>query len=214
MSVAAFGDPDYPSGSDLTRQHHLHPLPGSRDEVMSIGRLFGVRAWTFLGSDATEARFRAFSERARVLHCAVHAVSDSRFPMDSALFFSLPMNPESPSQDGVLSAWEIVDTFDTDADVVVLSACSTARGEVVAGEGIIGLARAFQVAGARTLVVSQWPIPDRSTAQLMRQHYAAVEQGLSTTDALWTAQRRLADSGPAFAHPFHWASFQIRGDWR
>jgi CHAT domain-containing protein/tetratricopeptide (TPR) repeat protein len=214
IGIVAFGDPVYPPASPVTRRHRLQPLPGSRREVRSIGALFGSDASTFLGSSATEARFREAGGRARVLHCAVHAVSDARFPMDSALFFSLQEHAASPGEDGVLSAWEIVDTIETDAEVVVLSACGTARGQAVAGEGIFGLARAFQIAGARTLVASQWAIPDRSTAELMQRHYAGLKQGRSTVEALQVAQRRLAASDPAMEHPFHWASFQVRGDWR
>lgn len=214
VTVAAFGDPQYSPHSAVTQQYRLHPLPGSRDEVESIERLFGSRVATFLGPAATESNLRVMGRRARVLHCAVHAVADPLFPMDSALFFTLPEDPTAPEEDGVLSAWEIVDTLAVEADVVVLSACGTARGEAVAGEGIIGLARAFQYAGARTLVVSQWAIPDRSTAQLMARHYEQLEDGSSTAEALQIAQRLTAASGPATAHPFHWASFQVRGDWR
>jgi CHAT domain-containing protein len=114
----------------------------------------------------------------------------------------------------VLTAWEVVDTLDTRADVVVLSACSTARGRAVPGEGVIGLARAFQIAGARTLVVSQWAIPDRSTAKLMERFYVSLQRGESTAEALRVAQLQVSDSDPGLAHPFHWASFQVRGDWR
>ncbi len=97
--------------------------------------------------------------------------------------------------------------------MVVLSSCSSARGQVVSGEGIIGLARAFHVAGARTLIASQWEIPDRATAQLMTHFYERLAEGQSTVDALFHAQQTLA-ADPRFAHPYNWASFQIRGDWR
>jgi CHAT domain-containing protein/tetratricopeptide (TPR) repeat protein len=214
LTVAAFGDPDYPSRTEVARRHGLRPLPGSRSEVASISRLFGSSAAVFLGPEATEQAFRSSSRGARILHCAVHAESDRRFPMDSALFFSIPDGTVPPENDGVLTAWEIVDGFNTDADVVVLSACSTARGQAVPGEGIVGLARAFQVAGASTLVVSQWAVPDRSTAELMMRFYARLKEGTSTAEALMIAQLETAESDPALAHPFHWASFQVRGDWR
>jgi CHAT domain-containing protein len=83
---------------------------------------------------------------------------------------------------------------------------------VVSGEGIIGLARAFQVAGARTLIASQWEIPDRATALLMAHFYERLAEGQSSVDALFQAQRTLA-ADPRYSHPYNWASFQIKGDW-
>ena len=214
ISVAAFGDPDYPEGAAVVDRYRLEPLPGSRDEIKSIEGLFGLDASTFLNAAATETNFRQHARGSSVLHCAVHAVADPRFPMDSALFFSIPEDSGPGAQDGVLWAWEIADELEIDAEVVVLSACGTGRGRAVAGEGIFGLARAFQYAGARTLVASQWEIPDRSTAELMARFYSSLKEGSSTAEALRIAQQLTAESTPAMAHPFHWASFQVRGDWR
>jgi CHAT domain-containing protein len=133
--------------------------------------------------------------------------------MDSALFFSFRPDPPDSSDDGILSAWDIVDGPPIGADTVVLSSCSTATGRVISGEGIIGLARAFHVAGARTLVASQWAVPDHSTAELMTAFYGELAGGADTVEALRRARRVVARK-PEFAHPYHWASFQIRGDWR
>jgi CHAT domain-containing protein len=212
-SIAAFGAPDYPSAAELVRRHGLEPLPGSLAEVEAIGELFGDHATLFLRSAATEKAFRSNGSSAGVVHCAVHAVSNARFPMDSALFFSIAEHPTSSEEDGELTAWEIVDSLHTEADVVVLSACGTARGQAVAGEGVIGLARAFQTAGARTLVASQWAVPDRSTAELMTRFYENLRLGVSTAEALQIAQRQTGESGSSL-HPFQWASFQVIGDWR
>jgi CHAT domain-containing protein len=134
--------------------------------------------------------------------------------MDSALFFSAGVASDDGADDGALWAWEIVDELELGADVVVLSACSTGRGQTVAGEGVIGLARAFQYAGARTIVAAQWEIPDQSTARLMAGFYEGLGEGLSTAEALQRAQTELASRGGALAHPYHWAAFQVRGDWR
>ncbi len=214
IAVVAFGDPNYPPQAPLVDRYGLDPLPGSREEVKSIDRLFGDRATTYVGVAASEANFKSMGSGARVVHCALHARADSRFPMESALFFSIPENSGQGEEDGVLWAWEVADELDIDAEVVVLSACSTARGQAVAGEGVFGLARAFQYAGVRTLVASQWEIPDRSTAEFMARFYSSLKDGLGTAEALRVAQSRTAKSGPATAHPFHWASFQVRGDWR
>lgn len=212
-TIAAFGGPEYPSDSPVVKEHNLRPLPGSRVEVESIRRLFGANATVFLGPDASEANFRTHVGDATILHCALHARSDPESPMDSSLFFSFQPGTPNPAEDGILSAWDIVDGPPIGADSVVLSSCSTARGRVVSGEGIIGLARAFQVAGAKTLIASQWPVPDHSTAEFMTAFYKELADGVSTVEALHHA-RQVVASNPELAHPYHWASFQVRGDWR
>jgi CHAT domain-containing protein len=212
-TIAAFGGPDYPVDSPIVREHNLGPLPGSVVEVESIRRLFGANASIFIGPMASEVNFRAQSQQAQILHCALHAHSDRHVPMDSALYFSIQPGTPPPESDGILSAWDIVDGPRISADTVVLSSCSTARGRVVAGEGIIGLARAFHVAGAKTLIVSQWAVPDHSTAELMKTFYEELAGGSSTVEALHHARQSVANY-PELAHPYHWASFQIRGDWR
>jgi CHAT domain-containing protein/Tfp pilus assembly protein PilF len=212
-TVVAFGDPAYPTASTAVREHRLDPLPGSRTEIDSIGRIFGRRAGVFFGQAASEASFKARASDAGILHCAVHTRVDPFEAMDSALFFTQPIDPDNSAEDGILSAWEIVEELDLDDATVVLSSCSSARGRVVPGEGIIGLARAFQIAGARTLVASQWEVPDHSTATLMSAFYQHLANGRSTVEALQLARQTVA-ADPDLAHPFHWASFQVRGDWR
>jgi len=211
--IVAFGDPEYPHASPVVDEHQLGPLPGSRAEVEAIQRLFNDRATVFLGSAATKANFKAHAGSSSVLHCAVHARIDPSVSMESALFFSQSADPARSPEDGVLTAWDIVDTLDLNAELVVLSACSTARGRIVPGEGIIGLARAFQVAGTRSVLVSQWAVDDHSTSELMTAFYEQLADGRSTVEALQRAQQ-IVGSDPELAHPYHWASFQLRGDWR
>ncbi len=221
--MVAFGDPDYPEDSEAVRALHLRPLDGSRSEVRWIAARFGDEARLYLGRDATEQRLRSLRGTARYLHLAVHARADGRFPLESSLFLSMPVaSGDPPSRDGVLHAWEIMDAFHLDADVVTLSGCSTARGEPVGGEGVLGLARAFQVAGADTVVAARWPIPDRSTSVLMDRFYAGLVGGLNTAMALQNARKELL-AGPIdppegttldARHPFHWAAFKVMGDWR
>lgn len=101
-----------------------------------------------------------------------------------------------------------------DAEVVTLSACGTAGGREVPGEGIVGLARAFQFAGARSVVVTQWPVSDQWTASLMRGFYLRLEKGMGPAEALREAQRDQLMLGGAPGHPFNWAAFQVMGGWK
>src|SRR6185369_12208084 len=99
-------------------------------------------------------------------------------------------------------------------DLVTLSACDTGLGKEMGGEGLIGLTRAFQYAGARSVLASLWSVADDSTADLMRRFYTYLKQGKSKDEALRLAQVDLIRGPKATSHPYHWAAFQLSGDWR
>ncbi|HKV11643.1 MAG TPA: CHAT domain-containing protein, partial [Thermoanaerobaculia bacterium] len=97
---------------------------------------------------------------------------------------------------------------------VVLSGCQTALGREVRGEGLIGLTRGFQYAGAARVVASLWRVEDRATAALMTLFYRAMwEEGLSPAAALYRAQNRLRGER-RWRDPYFWAGFILEGDWR
>ena len=220
-AIVAFGDPKYAgrSGPAPSRgprpsvrfRSGLAPLPASRGEVEQVAGLFRP-ARLFLGAEATEARFLAEAPRGRIVHFAGHALLDPRFPLDSALALSAPDLPGRPGDDGLLEAWEIFERLRLSADLVTLSACESALGLEAQGEGLLGLTRAFHYAGARTVLSSLWSVSDRSTAELMRRFYAHLGAGEAKDQALAAAQREMV-AGP-FRHPYHWAAFQLDGDWR
>ena len=97
------------------------------------------------------------------------------------------------------------------ADMVVLSACRSALGQELAGEGLMGLTRAIQFAGARIVMASLWNVDDRRTAMLMERVYAELRAGKTKDEALRTAQIEMLRSG---ARPFYWAAFTLNGDWK
>lgn len=121
-------------------------------------------------------------------------------------------------EDGVLTAEEIAALDLSSVRWAVLSACDTGVGEVRAGEGIFGLRRAFQVAGARTLIMSLWSVEDRVASDWMRELYAnRFQRGLTTIGAATQATRTLLQSRRAAGlptHPFYWGGFVVAGDWR
>jgi CHAT domain-containing protein/tetratricopeptide (TPR) repeat protein len=213
--LVAFGDPLFTQGKGFEKSNNLGRLPGSRSEVENIARIFGNDAIVFLGGEATESAVRDVSPGAHFIHLAVHALADRKAPMESRLFLS-PGNDggEDTGNDGVLTAFEIMNEMAIDAEVVTLSACGTAGGREVPGEGIVGLARAFQFAGARSVVVTQWPVSDQSTASVMRGFYDRLERGVGPAEALRGAQDDQLELGGTAAHPFHWAAFQVMGDSR
>jgi CHAT domain-containing protein len=207
-----FGDPRNPR--DLEGRP-LPPLPATLAESRALARLFpGARA--FLGEDATEEALKAAGRSARYLHVASHAVVDEHLPLESFLALSAPRpgeEPRSGQDNGRLQAWEVFEQLRLDADLVTLSSCGSASGQAPAGEGVLSLARAFQYAGARSVVASLWDIPDRSTALLMQRFYAGLARGLDKDEALRRAQLALLRR-PETSHPFYWAAHQLIGDWR
>jgi CHAT domain-containing protein/tetratricopeptide (TPR) repeat protein len=217
--LVAFADPRLPAGAGpaageddppLRRYRAgLPPLPGAREEVQALTRLYGREALIYTGAAATEARVGQPGVRPRILHFASHALLDRRSPLDSALALA----PSAPGGDGLLQAWEILERLRFDADLVTLSACGTGLGREGAGEGLIGLTRAFQYAGARSILASLWGVSDRSTAALMARFYAGLRAGLPKDEALAQAQRQLLRTGE-HAHPYSWAGFELNGDWR
>ncbi|MBP7866437.1 MAG: tetratricopeptide repeat protein [Acidobacteria bacterium] len=225
LNWAGLGDPVYPDPGKpgdtpgelaalKTRGFQLGPLPGTRQEIEDVARLFGGRARVHLGPDATKAQALGLPRETRFVHFACHGLLDPDFPMNSALALSpspgKPADAEGTANDGLLQAWEIIQNLRLESDCVVLSACETGVGKVCGGEGILGLTRAFLYAGSRSVVVSLWPISDASTAHFMQIFYREILAGVPRDDALRRAQADLAAQGD-FAHPFHWAAFVLVG---
>src|SRR4029079_2305552 len=117
------------------------------------------------------------SPRADLLHFADHGLINERFPLDSALALSIPAQFQEGRDNGLLQAWEVVEDLQLDANLVPLSACDTALSREMGGEGLLGLTRAFQLAGARTVLASLWNVSDVSTAMLMKRFYTYLRQG-------------------------------------
>ncbi len=142
---------------------------------------------------------------ARRLHFATHAQIDERHPEDSALVLA-----EHPGEDGLLQAREIFN-LKLSADLAVLSACQTALGKEVTGEGLIGLSRAFFYAGVPSLVVSLWNVVDSPTPELMLDFYRNLDRPQDKAAALQTAKLAMIGRG-AYAHPSYWAPFILLGE--
>lgn len=198
------------------------PLPATRLEAEGIVRAWGPSATAFLGEEATEERAMEQARGSDVLHFACHGILDERIPLDSGLMLTVPPGDAAGRENGFLQAWEVFERMRCAPDLVVLSACATALGKESGGEGLVGLTRAFEYAGARSVLSTLWRIDDRSTARWMERFYAHLKAGLSKDEALRRAQvdfiRGVAPSsaaeGGAASAPFFWAAFQLDGDWR
>lgn len=185
------------------------PLPGTEVEARKIAALYN--SVPLLGKDATKEALREHIEAADVIHLATHGCTDPTRAMSSGLLLAAPGNGAGSDADNVLQAWEIHSRFKLKAELVVLSACDTGRGEAIAGEGLIGLTRALQYAGARSIVASLWTADDQSTLTLMVAFHRNLRKGLAKDEALRRAMASVRED-PHSSHPYYWAAFYLTGD--
>jgi CHAT domain-containing protein len=191
--------------ADAVFEEGLRPLPFSRAEAEAILAFAPAdKRWGALGPAASrDAVLGGGLGRYRIVHFATHGLIDTEHPERSGIALS----------GGFLEASEIYG-LDLPADLVVLSACRTALGRNFRGEGLIGLTRAFQSAGARSVLVSLWEVEDRATAELMRRFYREMlVAGRPPAAALRAAQASLRGE-PGWRSPYFWAGFVLQGDWR
>jgi len=149
----------------------------------------------------------------RVVHLATHGFLNSAHPELSGLVLSLVDRNGAP-QDGFLRVHDIYN-LRLRADLVVLSACQTALGTEIRGEGLVGLTRGFMYAGAPRVVASLWKVDDRATAELMRAFYQKMlgPERLRPAAALRAAQLSLLARN-RWQDPYYWAAFTLHGEWR
>jgi CHAT domain-containing protein len=209
--VLAVGDPDYgqrvdPHAITLTRSGgKLTALPATRIEAKTVGDR------VLLGRDASETVFlRVLKEqpRWRAVHLACHGLVNPAQPLHSSLALTA-----DEQNDGFL---KVLDIFGQSivADLVVLSACETARGKVYKAEGVVGLTRAFMFAGASRVLASLWKVDDEATRALMIRFYelwnAKPDARHSAAAALRAAQAHVR-SHDKWKHPSYWAAWQLWG---
>lgn len=202
-SLLAFANP---AGGNA----NLPALPFAESEVRSIAKLFRPAARRiFIGPEADERNFKSMAAGSSILHFSTHGVLDNRHPLYSHLLLSRPEG--GGEEDGLLEAREIMD-LDLNADLVVLSACETARGRIGAGEGVIGMSWAFFLAGSRAALVSQWKVSSDSTEKLLVDFYRQFNNASqkSKAAALRAAARKLIRDS-RYRHPFYWAGFVLIG---
>ncbi|MCI0666015.1 MAG: CHAT domain-containing protein, partial [Acidobacteria bacterium] len=215
-NLLAFGNPALGQSGKVAMpgalmEETLSLLPDAEKQVNQIRHLYGLqRSKVFTGNLATEEQFKALAPQFKILHLAAHGVFNERDPMRSNIVMS--QTNKERKEDGLLEAREIL-KLKLHADLAVLSACETARGQLRAGEGLIGLPWALFIAGCPATVVSQWKVPSDSTADLMVAFHQRLNQKntrVSKADALRRAALSLLEK-KEYSHPFYWAGFVVVG---
>jgi len=215
--ISIFGNPTLavPGGQRLPLEIDglggAKPLPSLAREISLVQQLYsGERVVTCAGADFQRRNVLRFGPRSRLIHIATHFISNAESPWYSALLMSVGQG-ESP----LLYARDIC-RLSLAAELVMLSACESAEGKVLGVRGLSGMGAAFRNAGARSLVVSLWPV-DEFHAQIVPLFYEAFRHGVAPSQALREAKLRLFDrveklSGGhslSFSHPFLWANYIV-----
>ena len=200
---------------DLDRSGYLPRLKGSGMEAQTILQMTQAgQQLALLGFDASKQSVLGTALRDyQIVHFATHGFANSDRPALSGLVLSLYDKQGQPI-DGFLTLNDIYN-LRLPVQLVVLSACDSGQGQVVNGEGIVGLTRGFFYAGAETLIVSLWNVNDQSTAELMKRFYQVLLSGkdLRPAAALRSAQLSLMRD-TQWHEPYYWAAFTVQGDWR
>jgi CHAT domain-containing protein len=218
-TLLAFGNPAIDAGAAGAGSSHptragLAPLPETEREVNRLAQIYGASSRVYVGAEASENRWKAEAPSYRVVHLATHGVLDNASPLYSHLVLA-PSGRAGGDDDGLLEAWEIMNTPLT-ADLVVLSACETARGRIAAGEGVIGLMWSVFVAGSPATLVSQWQVDSASSTALMvafHREWNGGSRHMSKSRALQQASLQVLHTR-GFSHPFYWDGFILAGDGR
>ena len=208
-------------------------LPNTQIEVNNLEKILQAKkigVQKFLGKEASEANLKALRSP-DMLHIATHgyflknaakeAEESLTLGIDSKKFFENPLlrsgllladakNAIQSGGDGILTAFEAMNLHLDDTDLVVMSACETGLGEAISGEGVYGLQRAFQTAGAKTVLMSLWTVSDEATQELMTLFYEnLITKGQTKRVAFKNAQKELKKKYP---EPYYWGAFVMVGE--
>ncbi len=214
--LLAFGNPTVGAETKQRVQRvfmseKLEPIPAAERLVNSLAKMYGPkRSKVFVGAEAREEVAKTESPKYRIVQFATHGILNNSSPMYSHLVMA--QNDKNLNDDGLLEAWELKD-LDLKADLVILSACDTARGKISNGEGVIGMTWASFIAGAPTTVASQWKVESSSTTELMLEFHRQLlaKPRISKAEALRRASLKLMKI-PKYRHPSYWAGFVLVGD--
>lgn len=204
------------------------------DSLQNVFKQAGINTTIHNGSAATEEAFKALDGKSpQVLHLATHGfflpVIENKMKNNAPGVtnnFTVQQNPMFRSglvlaggnyawkgeraitgrEDGILTAYEIAQMDLSNTDLVVLSACETALGDLQGHEGVIGLQRAFKMAGMKQMIISLWQVPDAETRELMTLFYRNWLKGCSTREALRNVQLTMKTKYPS---PYYWAAFVL-----
>jgi CHAT domain-containing protein len=213
----------------------INELPGTRTEVAQVKSILTSRQWDavdFTDENASEKALKSIGYP-NVLHIATHGFfvdeneASATFKLGTATEYArqnpllrsgillsgasnfIQNNFRLDNENGILTAYEASNLNLDNTDLVVLSACETGKGEVQNGEGVYGLQRAFQTAGAQAIIMSLWKVDDTATQELMTTFYQSWTNGSSKAEAFRKAQQEIKNK---YNYPYYWGAFVMIGE--
>jgi CHAT domain-containing protein len=204
--LLAVGNPNF----DRPSNPNLSDLASAEREVKEIARGYPANARVLVGPQATRKSVMDELPRAQVAHFAAHYQIDPQSQLSSKVLLSPEPGDRAHAQLSALDSGDIYQMDLTRTRLVVLSACQTGIEQQLRGEGPIGFARSFLVAGVPVVVASLWPVDSEATSELMILFHHFRKQNLSTTEALTRAQREIMNR-EKYADPYYWAGFTAIG---
>lgn len=207
--VYAFA-PEYSDANDTTGYpedyHFLRALDYAQIESKMISQY--LPTIEYLGFNATEDTFFSEAPQAKILHLAMHTILDDKNPMYSKLLFTY----DNKRKKGLVNTYELL-TMDLNAELAVLSGCSTGDGKLQKGEGVMSLSSGFQYAGVPAIIMSLWEVNDWFGSLVIENFYENIALGLPKNIALHNAKLDVLSQGNAlYAHPFYWSGLTLIGD--
>ncbi|TPN87536.1 CHAT domain-containing protein [Aquimarina algicola] len=198
---------DAPTMTLATLRDTGDDLPGTRAEIRAISEI--IDGEYYYGSQAIEKNFKDKASQYNILHLALHGEVDNEHPENSKLYFT---KSKDTLEDNLLYSHELF-AMDIPAELTVLSACNTGSGKIAKGEGIMSLGSAFQYAGSKSLLLTNWSVSDRTTPELIQYFYKNLKEGMNKSKALQQAKLTYIKEADIHSRdPFYWGSFYLVGD--
>ena len=199
------------AGQDLAiGEDRYVQLPFSDDETSNFVSFFGGSVFT--NDKATEAEVLQSVRESRILHLSTHGIASSSNSYLNSGFLLYNSADDTQNQSKLIRTYD-VQSWDIQSELAILSACETATGNYISGEGLISLARAFRYAGTQNVVTPFWTADDYTTARIMSSFAKYLESGTSVSQSLSAAQNELIQNTkqPQAAHPYYWAGLISSG---
>ncbi len=199
--------PLYTNADSLPEEYkNLRPLDYAGVEMNSISRIMSTVS--FEGKEATKSSFQKNAKKAGILHLAMHTIINDEEPLYSKLLFT----HQTTDQSSMLNTFELL-SLELNAELAVLSGCSTGDGQLQKGEGVMSLSSGFQYAGVPAIVMSLWEVNDRFGSLVIQKFYENLAAGMDKKKSLYKAKIEVLGQGNAlYAHPYYWAGLTLMGD--
>lgn len=187
----------------LEKTNNLSQFNLSEKEIIEVGKLFNGEV--FLGKEASISNFDSHPKQSDIIHLSLHGLVDYDDPSRSCILF------DNSQENFILSPFELYNQS-IETDLVVLSSCSSASGQIYKGEGVQGMSKAFILAGSKLVLSSLWNASERSSLELLTSFFKHIKAGKSPSQCLRQSKLKyLQQALPTQRHPYYWSNYILIG---